>query len=142
MVTPSFLVSEPRHAFYLVRWFARNWQVERRMKLVTAWNIHGFLRDLATEKDQQRKNFLRGPRAGVVDQEITANLKGISEKDCTFRHEVWKAVGELLSSTTPETTGALSFMLTRRLTPMTSRAWSTGLAGGRPCDWISSAIST
>ncbi|KAL2017283.1 hypothetical protein VTK56DRAFT_2352 [Thermocarpiscus australiensis] len=85
LLTPSFLVSEPRRTFEFLHWFMSKWAKQFHYRLVTACNIHEYLLELADEKYKARQDLFDHPG----DPEIAANLCGLSSDDCKFRR--WAA---------------------------------------------------
>lgn len=87
LVTPSFLSSEPYRAWELLDWF---WTFlsrdpQQRIRLVTAFNLHDYMEDLAHQKSSFREKLMQRSQTHVVRAEITANLKGVSKDDCDDR---------------------------------------------------------
>ncbi len=96
LVTPSFLVSEPRQAFELFAWFGSR-PGKERIKLVMAWNICDYLRELVFEKFQQLKDVTKPPnyRRGPADPEPAAPPKAVVHDDFSFRYAVWRELDEV-----------------------------------------------
>ncbi|KAK0741725.1 hypothetical protein B0T21DRAFT_282949 [Apiosordaria backusii] len=87
LLTPSFLVSEPTRALEIIDWFLTYFSKSTTCRLVTAWDIATYLRDLATEKEQDRADLLASPTAteSTASLAIEENLKGLSKEDCQCR---------------------------------------------------------
>ncbi|KXX80672.1 Chromo domain-containing protein 1 [Madurella mycetomatis] len=83
LLTPSFLVSEPRRAAEFFEWFISNWASTFHYRLVTAYNIHEYMLELAEEKYKARQDLLKRPDP---NPEIAANLARLSSEDCKFRY--------------------------------------------------------
>jgi chromo domain-containing protein 1 len=86
LLTPSFLVSEPRRALELFEWFANKWVGSFHYRLVTAHNIHEYLSELADERYQARQELWNAP--GDIQVDMEANLSGLSRDDCRCRYTV------------------------------------------------------
>lgn len=84
LLTPSFLVSEPRRSAEFLQWFISTWGAKFHYRLVTAHNIHEYLLELAEEKYKARQDLLRRP--GELQPDIAANLSRLSSEDCKFRY--------------------------------------------------------
>ncbi|KXH58302.1 chromo domain-containing protein [Colletotrichum salicis] len=97
LVTPSFLVSEPRRAFQLFQWYHRTYQKPtNNQKIVAAANIREYLRDLAHERSARRDELMadddltrQWPKS---KREEIARVAGLSKEDCTARFETWAIV--------------------------------------------------
>ncbi|EAQ86721.1 hypothetical protein CHGG_07974 [Chaetomium globosum CBS 148.51] len=85
LITPSFLVSEPRRSLEFFNWFSQ-WTGRLYYRLVTAYNIHEYLSELADERYLARKELLNSPSDMQFD--VEANLHGLSREDCSCRREV------------------------------------------------------
>ena len=94
LITPSFLTSEPQRASELLDWFLSNWTKSQQVKLLAAWNLPDYLEELAHEKAQERDVILQGPH-GVAQNEIQANLRGLSQHDCEERFKALLLATEL-----------------------------------------------
>ncbi|KAH6851006.1 hypothetical protein B0I37DRAFT_404708 [Chaetomium sp. MPI-CAGE-AT-0009] len=81
-LTPSFLVSEPRRSLEFFAWFSK-WVGKFYYRLVTAYNIHEYLSELAEERHQARQELLNCPSDMQFD--VEANLNGLSRDDCNSR---------------------------------------------------------
>ncbi|KAK0673390.1 hypothetical protein QBC41DRAFT_266153 [Cercophora samala] len=87
LLTPSFLVSEPIRALEIIDWFLTYFAKSTTSRLITAWDIATYLRDLAWEKEQERTRLLTSPEAmeSTASLAILENLKGLSRDDCESR---------------------------------------------------------
>ncbi|KAK4175937.1 hypothetical protein QBC36DRAFT_353429 [Triangularia setosa] len=87
LLTPSFLVSEPTRALEIIDWFLTYFAKSTTCRLVTAWDIATYLRNLATEKEQERAKLLASPMAteSTASLAILENLRGLSKDDCESR---------------------------------------------------------
>ncbi|KAM7220532.1 chromo domain containing protein [Rhypophila decipiens] len=83
-ITPSFLVSEPRRAYEFFSWYL-DWAGEHCYRLVTAWNIHEYLTELADEKAQERDE-LETRRVPSHEIAIESNLRRLDRETCDFRY--------------------------------------------------------
>ncbi|GAB1313345.1 Chromo domain-containing protein [Madurella fahalii] len=93
LLTPSFLVSEPRRAAEFFEWFISNWASTFHYRLVTAYNIHEYMLELAEEKHAARQDLLNRP--GDPTPEITANLARLSSEDCKYRYAAAELAADL-----------------------------------------------
>lgn len=93
-VTPSFLVSEPQRAYEFFAWFLEKTQGGHYYRLVTAWNIHEYLRDLAHEKFQDWEDLKNRP---IPSHEIAmeANLRRLGSENCDYRYRTASLASEL-----------------------------------------------
>ncbi|ROV87556.1 hypothetical protein VSDG_09769 [Cytospora chrysosperma] len=85
-----FIVSEPQKSYELLRWYFPN-QTKHSMKLVTAYNIVDFLRDLAHEKSEFEA-ILRQTRwksMSSLDVAFEKNLAGLTDEDLVARGSAW-----------------------------------------------------
>ncbi|KAK1772906.1 chromo domain-containing protein 1 [Phialemonium atrogriseum] len=94
LVTPSFLTSEPQRSFELLDWVLSNWTGDQQVKLLSGWDLRGYLAELAHEKSQARDVILQQP-LGIAQKEINANLKGLSQVDCEDRFKALLVATEL-----------------------------------------------
>lgn len=92
LITPSFLVSEPRRSLELFRWFSQ-WAGKFYYRLVTTYNIHEYLSELADERYLARQELLNSPSDMQFD--VEANLNGLSRDDCSCRYAVADAATDL-----------------------------------------------
>ncbi|KAK4101403.1 hypothetical protein N658DRAFT_59617 [Parathielavia hyrcaniae] len=92
LLTPSFLVSEPRRSLRFFEWF-RRWEGNFMYRLVTACNIHEYLKELANERYQARQDLLSHP--GELQIEIQENLSALSREDCRCRYVVAEFAADL-----------------------------------------------
>jgi chromo domain-containing protein 1 len=97
LVTPSFLVSQPRRTFELLEWYGRNKKVLGNFRFITAWGIRSYLQQLAEQKLTYRQGLLK-QLSDENDMAIAAAERGLDEEDCQFRFKVWLAVSELFAS--------------------------------------------
>lgn len=84
LLTPSFLVSQPLQVKDFLSWYLANRIRDTNFRLVTAWNFHEYLSDLATEKLRARRELTSTSNAGLqkVDVEIEASRRGLGHLDC------------------------------------------------------------
>ncbi|KAG8160280.1 hypothetical protein KVR01_009816 [Diaporthe batatas] len=99
LVTPSFLVCEPQKTLQLFEWFFGHQTVYSSNKLVTAFNIVDYLRDLASEANQRQASLKQ--RQGTHMSELEAaderNALGLSDQDLIARAKAWSMADEWLS---------------------------------------------
>lgn len=93
LLTPSFLVSEPRRTFEFLDWFMSKWMGQFRYRLVAAHNIHEYLLELADEKYTERQAIL--DRYGDADYGIEEDKDGLSRDDCRLRYEAANLAAEM-----------------------------------------------
>ncbi|WYZ37559.1 hypothetical protein EsH8_II_001065 [Colletotrichum jinshuiense] len=103
LVTPSFLVSEPRRALQLFEWYRRTYQKpNNNQKIVAAAGICEYLRELAFDRSNQRNDLLaegdRTRRRPNPAREETACKAGLGREDCAARFETWAIVDDLRPS--------------------------------------------
>lgn len=99
LVTPSFLVCEPQKTLQLFEWFFGNQTMYSSNKLVTAFNIVDYLRDLAGEANQ-RQAWLRkqqGTHMSELEAADERNALGLSDQDLIARAKAWSVADEWLS---------------------------------------------
>lgn len=100
LVTPSFLVCEPQRTLQLFEWFFGNQTMYSSNKLVTAFNIVDYLRDLASEANR-RQAWLKQQQQGTYMSELEAaderNALGLSDQDLIARAKAWVVAEEWLS---------------------------------------------
>ncbi|TPX09532.1 uncharacterized protein E0L32_009275 [Thyridium curvatum] len=97
LVTPSFIVTEPRRAYELFDWFIRRIRNKESapFKLVTASGISDYLESLAFEKASRREELLRTLAARAeADRENAAYQEGLSVKECEARLKTWRLVSD------------------------------------------------
>ncbi|KAF6832135.1 chromo domain-containing protein [Colletotrichum plurivorum] len=99
LVTPSFLIAEPHHALRLFEWYSKTWhKPTNNTKIVAAFNLGKFLRDLALDCADQRKGLLaHGNDKQLSDsarEEMALKAK-LSQQDCAERFETWTIVDGL-----------------------------------------------
>ncbi|SPQ27684.1 cda5f31c-8282-4ee5-8d18-f7a5df44c32c [Thermothielavioides terrestris] len=93
LLTPSFLVSEPRRTLEFFEWFMTRWLGKFHCRIVTAHNIHEYLSELADEKYQARKELWS--QIGDVQPVIEENLSGLSREDCRCRYAAAERAADL-----------------------------------------------
>ncbi|KAK4184865.1 chromo domain-containing protein 1 [Podospora australis] len=88
LLTPSFLVSEPQRAFDIIEWFLTYHAKGISYRLVTAWDIHEYLAELAEEKERARNQLYRDTHVTETTTSVTiaANLRGLEKGNCELRH--------------------------------------------------------
>ncbi|KAK1761132.1 hypothetical protein QBC47DRAFT_22207 [Echria macrotheca] len=96
LLTPSFMVSEPLSLEHFLEWYLVNHIRNANYRLVTPWNFHEYLLDLADEKAAERAELMAQPNLESTQREILANLRGISRDECKSRYvaatralEIW-----------------------------------------------------
>ncbi|KDN63620.1 putative chromo domain-containing protein [Colletotrichum sublineola] len=104
LVTPSFLVSEPRRSLQLFEWYKNtHTKPYNNHKIVAAANIVQYLRDLAFERSNHRDALLvaaeRAPRLNKSSEpRETATKAGLGQEECAARFETWAIVEGLRPS--------------------------------------------
>lgn len=94
LVTPSFLTSEPQRTSELLSWVLSNWTKGHQVVLLSAWNLRGYLDELAHERSEARHVILQQSQ-GIIQNEIRANLQGLSQLDCEERYKALLLAAEL-----------------------------------------------
>lgn len=96
-LTPSFLSSEPLRVFELLHWFYDVWAIRRSptCRLVTAYNLHEYLEELALQKSRERESILEQYKYNVVQAETLASVRGLSHDECASRFKAWALALEL-----------------------------------------------
>ncbi|KAK2047362.1 chromo domain-containing protein [Colletotrichum somersetense] len=104
LVTPSFLVSEPRRSLQLFEWYKNtHMKPYNNHKIVAAANIVQYLRDLAFERSSHR-NALSVEAEGAhrlyktSEPREAATKARFNQEECTARFETWAIVDGLRSS--------------------------------------------
>jgi chromo domain-containing protein 1 len=95
MLTPSFLISEPRQTLRLLRWFQSNWSGTSDYKLVTASNIVDYLKTTALSAADERSALLQHSVNHVDELEKQAAERTLSSEDCEARFRAWVVAAEL-----------------------------------------------
>ncbi|KAK7746649.1 hypothetical protein SLS53_001834 [Cytospora paraplurivora] len=108
LLTPSFILSEPQKTYDLFRWYLPN-QAKQSIKLVTAYNIVGFLRDLTDEKYALQAKFrqTRWKTMSSLDVAIERKAAGLTDEDLDARAKTW-LLAENWLSVSMERNGILS----------------------------------
>ncbi|KAL0940660.1 chromo domain-containing protein [Colletotrichum truncatum] len=93
LVTPSFLVAEPRRAFQLFEWYAKTYQrPSNNTKIVAASSLCKFLRDLALGRSDQRKDLLarcdNARQSKSMQDEKLVEAK-LTHEDCAAFFGTW-----------------------------------------------------
>ncbi|ROV92011.1 hypothetical protein VMCG_09556 [Cytospora schulzeri] len=90
LLTPSFIVSQPQEAYDLLLWYLPN-QVKHSMKLVTAYNIVDYLRDLAHEKSELQATLKqkRWKTMSSLDVALEKKFAGLTDEDLVARGSAW-----------------------------------------------------
>ncbi len=86
---------EPHRAFEFLRWWLENWAKRSEYRLVTAHNVHEYLKDLANEKSQARADLLARCTT-AAELRTMAEVRGLSEDDCRYRHTSADLASEIL----------------------------------------------
>ncbi|EFQ32933.1 chromo domain-containing protein [Colletotrichum graminicola] len=104
LVTPSFLVSEPRRSLQLFEWYKNTHRKPyNNHKIVAAANIVQYLRDLAFDRSSHRNALLveaeRAPRLyRSSEPRKVATKAGLDQEECAARFETWAIVDGLQPS--------------------------------------------
>ncbi|QYT04168.1 Chromo domain-containing protein [Trichoderma simmonsii] len=95
LITPSFLVSEPEHAYSFLKWFWNNYvktfDVSRPRKLVLCAKIDEWMNNLYLEQTAMRRKH----PVNASEEELSA--KGISEKAIECRWKSFKLIQQLIA---------------------------------------------
>ncbi|UKZ82198.1 hypothetical protein TrVFT333_009982 [Trichoderma virens FT-333] len=105
LVTPSFLVSEPEHAYSFLKWFWNNYvktfDVSRPRKLVLCAKVDEWMNNLYLEQITTRRKH----PASASEEEL--NAKGISDKAIECRWKTFKLFQQLLADAPDEGAGSI-----------------------------------
>ncbi|KAL7954661.1 hypothetical protein V8C34DRAFT_293733 [Trichoderma compactum] len=105
LITPSFLVSEPEHAYSFLKWFWNNYvktfDVSRPRKLVLCAKIDEWMNNLYLEQKSVRRKHL--PNAS--EEELS--IKGISDKATECRRKSFQLIQQLVANTRDKNTGSI-----------------------------------
>ncbi|KAL6691935.1 hypothetical protein J3F84DRAFT_384774 [Trichoderma pleuroticola] len=105
LITPSFLVSEPEHAYSFLKWFWNNYvktfDVSRPRKLVLCAKIDEWMNNLYLEQLGVRRRHL--PNASAEE----LSTKGISDKAIECRWKSFKLIQQLVADAPDENTGSI-----------------------------------
>lgn len=104
LVTPSFMVSEPQATLRLIKYFIGMQTKHSANKLVTAYNITDYLRDLSGEKCSQQL-LLRNTRwkyMNPVDIAMSQCQLALTDEDLESRQKTWLYMDQWLAGE-PET---------------------------------------
>ncbi|KAJ9133513.1 Chromo domain-containing protein 1 [Pleurostoma richardsiae] len=87
------MVSEPQRTFDFFHWFFKYRAQTSAFKLVLARDVREFIRSVAEEKTARRASLLQDRQYSIVEQNLQANLRAVTETDCravwqTF-HMLW-----------------------------------------------------
>ncbi len=93
LLTPSFLVSEPLRSLEFLKWFFKNRAGNFGFRLITAYNIHDYLFELAEERNHARQDLWDSP--GDMLPEMEANLGGLSKEECDSRYAAAEIAADL-----------------------------------------------
>lgn len=98
LLTPSFILSEPQKTYDLLRWYLPN-QAKQSIKLVTAYNIVGFLRELTNEKNALQANLMqtRWKMMSSLDVAVEKKAAGLTDEDLDARAKAWLLADNRLS---------------------------------------------
>lgn len=99
LVTPSFLVCEPQRTLQLFEWFFGNQTMYSSNKLVAAYNIVDFLRNLASEANQLRAKLKQQRWINMSELEVAdeRHALGLSDQDLIARGKAWAMAEDWLS---------------------------------------------
>ena len=93
LLTPSFLVSEPLRSLEFLKWFYKCRAGNFGFRLITAYNIHDYLFELAEERSHARQDLWDSPSDMLPEME--ANLGGLSREDCDARYAAAEIAADL-----------------------------------------------
>ena len=94
LLTPSFLLSEPRRTKELLRWFSQKDKRGFNYRLVTAWNLFEYLGELALEKANDRRRLYDAETPLSVVDKLASQL-GLSPQDMDERYQAKKEALDL-----------------------------------------------
>lgn len=102
LLTPSFLVSEPKESYKLVNWFFKMRAKTQTNKLVVAYNIVDFLRDLSVEKTEYRERLRQGTWRfqSELDIAVDKSQGALTDDDLAARQKLWFYLQHWLSQQT------------------------------------------
>lgn len=91
LLTPSFMVSEPQETLRFLKWFFSSQAKHSSNKLVTAFNIREYLRDLAGEKHDRQLSLSnkRWKYMTAADVALQKNDAALTTEDDEARHKIW-----------------------------------------------------
>ncbi|TLS24179.1 hypothetical protein PpBr36_08060 [Pyricularia pennisetigena] len=96
LLTPSFVLSEPRLALETIREHVRN----KQKAIMVSHDFVNWVCDLAAEKSCLRQDILRDARLSDKERENTATLRGVSMDDCQamsqLAHEILETSGPMI----------------------------------------------
>ncbi|KAK4455556.1 chromo domain-containing protein 1 [Podospora aff. communis PSN243] len=95
LITPSFMVSQPQELHKLLQWFETKDKRGFNYRLVTAWNFHEYLSELAIEKERARVALFDSDATPVEIINLNADLRGLGSEDCDMRRSTAKAAVDL-----------------------------------------------
>ncbi|KUI68046.1 hypothetical protein VM1G_03272 [Cytospora mali] len=98
LLTPSFIVSQPQKTYEFLRWYFPN-QAKHSMKLVTAYNIVDYLRDLTQEKCELQETLKKTKWRAMnsLDVALEKKLAGLTDEDLVARGSAWAHAEDWLS---------------------------------------------
>lgn len=98
LITPSFMVSEPQETLRFFRWFFESQAHISSTKLITAYNIGEYLRDLASEKCNRQKILKQTQWRDMSQSEIAAQkvARALTNEDLEARQRTWLQVDRWL----------------------------------------------
>ncbi|KAK0626107.1 hypothetical protein B0T14DRAFT_389119, partial [Immersiella caudata] len=85
LLTPSFMLSQPQELDKFLKWFVRKDKGGFNYRLVTAWNFHEHLAELAKEKSTARRDFFLSDTTPDEIINLNVELRGLSSGDCDAR---------------------------------------------------------
>lgn len=91
LLTPSFLLSEPREAYKIIKWFFTCRAKNQTNKLVLAYNIVDFLSSLYQEKTECRNRLKQGAWRfqREIDIAVEKNAAALTDDDLAARQKIW-----------------------------------------------------
>lgn len=98
LLTPSFILSQPQKTYELLCWYFPN-QAKHSMKLVTAYNIVDYLRDLTDEKCALQTSLKKTRWRDTSSHDVVTEKKlaGLSDEDLVARASAWAHAEDWLS---------------------------------------------
>ncbi|KAF3766380.1 hypothetical protein M406DRAFT_330207 [Cryphonectria parasitica EP155] len=90
LITPSFIVSQPQEALRFLTWFFETQASHSSTKLVTAYNIGDYLRDLFDEKCAHLEHMLkRWNTMSARDVATQKSAAALTDQDLKARRKMW-----------------------------------------------------
>ncbi|KAH9898636.1 hypothetical protein F4778DRAFT_782757 [Xylariomycetidae sp. FL2044] len=95
MITPSFVLSDPRGLFELLEWFWA-FSVKPHFLLVACHNFPDYLRLIALEKAVEREEVIRAYRLGDAQLQATLVGRGLLKEDIDAWFRAWEVLQNII----------------------------------------------